>query len=74
LGPRGTPVIAEFWPYGLLRAGVSPDSFVRLAPSQFGYYYDLKPAFPGQQSSIQVATLFERYQGISFTDLLLLKE
>jgi FkbM family methyltransferase len=70
----GTPVIAEFWPYGLLRAGVSPDSFIRFASSHFAYFYDLNQAFPGRQSSIEVATLFERYQGISFTDLLLLKE
>jgi FkbM family methyltransferase len=70
----GTPVIAEFWPYRLLRAGVSPDSFIRFASSHFACFYDLDPAFPGRQSSRQVATLFERYQGISFTDLLLLKE
>jgi hypothetical protein len=68
----GTPVVAEFWPYGLLRAGVSPDDFIAFASSHFASFYDLSAPSPERKSSAQIASLFECYRGISFTDLLLL--
>jgi FkbM family methyltransferase len=68
----GTPVVAEFWPYGLLRAGVSPDAFIAFASSHFASFYDLSATSPDRKPSTQIASLFERYRGISFTDLLLL--
>jgi hypothetical protein len=69
----GVPVISEFWPYGLERAGVSPDEFSRFAQNHFGSFFDLSEEEPRQQSVQQIPNLFSQYRGVSFTDLLLVK-
>jgi FkbM family methyltransferase len=67
----GAPVLAEFWPYGLLRAGVTPESFCDFLSVHFNFFYDLNSEPVTRENKKAFVNLFERYQGISFTDLLL---
>lgn len=70
----GTPVIAEFWPYGLQRAGVSAEILVEFISSRFTSFYDLNASPITRRPSSDIESLFRQYQGISFTDLLLITE
>ena len=70
----GVPVVTEFWPYGLARAGAEGRRFADTLRSRFAAFYDLSEATPRRQSVAEVASLFERYPeapGTAFTDLLL---
>ena len=71
----GVPVVAEFWPYGLRRAG-GLERYCELAEELFAGFVDLgsveDQAAPERRPIAQVAELTERYGGVEFTDLLLL--
>lgn len=68
----GVPVVAEFWPYGLARAGVSPGEFSAFVALRFSRYWDLREAAPAARPAGEIATLFARHSHFkSFTDLLL---
>jgi FkbM family methyltransferase len=70
----GVPVIAEFWPYGLARVGVSPASYAEYVTANFDCFYDLAEAAPVARPSVAISTLFESYAEFKqFTDLLLLR-
>jgi FkbM family methyltransferase len=36
---RGMPVVAEFWPYGIRRSGMSQRQFCEIAASQWSHYW-----------------------------------
>jgi FkbM family methyltransferase len=67
----GTPVVAEFWPYGLARAGDAGRRFGALLRERFHAFYDLGEAAPRRQPIAEIGALFPRYAGTAFTDLLL---
>jgi FkbM family methyltransferase len=70
----GVPVVTEFWPYGLARAGEDGRRFGDLLRARFAAFYDLGVPRPRRQPIADVAGLFERYPrepGSAFTDLLL---
>lgn len=69
----GVPVVSEFWPYGLARAGAAAGVFGDCIVSNFDWFYDLAEESPRKQATAEVGRLFERYTDVkSFTDLLLL--
>lgn len=69
----GVPVVSEFWPYGLVRAGVAAGVFSDYIVSNFDWFYDLAEESPRKQATAEIDRLFERYTDVkSFTDLLLL--
>jgi len=67
----GVPVVTEFWPYGLERSGAEGRRFVEIVRARFAAFYDLSEAVPRRQPVADVASLYARYTGTSFTDLLL---
>jgi FkbM family methyltransferase len=67
----GIPVVTEFWPYGLQRAGESGRNFAALLRASFAAFYDLAEASPAPRPIADVPALFTRYPGTAFTDLLL---
>lgn len=70
----GVPVVTEFWPYGLARAGAAGRAFGELIRSRFSAFYDLGDERPRRQPAAEVAALLARYPadpGTAFTDLLL---
>jgi len=68
----GVPVVTEFWPYGLQRSGASGRNFAALLRASFTTFYDLADETPAPRPIGDVPSLFRRYAGTSFTDLLLL--
>lgn len=72
---RGIPVVAEYWPFGFKPDGV--ELFERLVQQHFGSWADLKEsAVAGrlvEHPASEISTLRTAYEGVSFTDLLLLK-
>jgi FkbM family methyltransferase len=67
----GVPVVTEFWPYGLARAGEDGRHFGDVVRRRFAAFYDLGLASPVREPIADVPTLFERYPDTAFTDLLL---
>lgn len=69
----GVPVVAEFWPYGLTRAGVSPSQFYACVIARFGHFYDLGEQVPRRRPIAELPEMFGQYRGTTqFSDLLLL--
>lgn len=69
----GIPVVAEFWPYGLIRAGVTPAALSAFVTSAFEVFYDLGEVAPQARPTAAIAGLFDLYRDVkAFTDLLLL--
>jgi FkbM family methyltransferase len=70
----GMPVVAEFWPYGLARTGVSPDRFTRLMQGHFDTFYDLAEDVPVPRPTADIRRLYPKHDHFkSFTDLLLIR-
>jgi hypothetical protein len=66
------PIVLEFWPYGLARAGVSARAFVDSIATHFTGFYDLADDLPVRQPTGEASRLFARYAHYkAFTDLLL---
>jgi len=71
----GMPVVAEFWPYGLARTGVSPERFTRLMQERFDTFYDLAEDTPVARPTADIRRLYDRHEHFkSFTDLLLIRD
>lgn len=67
------PVVAEFWPYGLARTGVSPERFTRLMQERFDIFYDLGDNVPVARPTTDIRRLYTKHEHFkSFTDLLLI--
>jgi FkbM family methyltransferase len=62
---QGMPVISEFWPYGLRRAGVDPDSFVEIVASIFTHmvHVDLKADRLERRPIRAIVDMFASYPG-----------
>jgi FkbM family methyltransferase len=70
----GTPVLTEYWPYGLGRAG-GLDQFHTLVADGYGTVVDLRSGHdepPCAISADRVAQLADRYTKDTYSDLLLL--
>ena len=70
----GVPVVTEFWPYGLARAGHDGRRFGDIVGEKFQTFYDLSDPSPRPHPIAEVSMLFTRYPatpGTAFTDLLL---
>ncbi len=69
------PFVIEFWPYGLRRAG-GLDQLCAIIADTFGTVIDVRAserrATVVELPAARVATLVDRYDGVSFTDLVLL--
>jgi FkbM family methyltransferase len=68
----GVPVVTEFWPYGLQRSGASGRNVAELLRATFTTFHDLSEDSPTPRPIAEIDSLFTRYAGTSFTDLLLL--
>jgi len=53
----GVPIVVEFWPYGLRRAGVEPEAFVAYLGARFRSYYDLGQSTPTARPTVELRTL-----------------
>ena len=67
------PIVAEFWPQGLLSSGTSKDDFSQFIATYFDSFFDLSHEAPRKKSTKELPALFETYTGENFTDLLLLR-
>ena len=67
----GVPVVAEFWPYALARAGTDAAAFAALIGSRFRWLYDLAEAAPARHAARDAAVLARYRDDTAFTDLLL---
>lgn len=67
----GVSVVAELWPYGLRRAGVSEAAFVDFASEHFEFYCDLSRHVIGKMPVGTLGSLFDMHPRDSFTDVLL---
>lgn len=68
------PVVAEFWPYGLARTGMSPERFTRLMQDCFDTFYDLGEDVPVARPTADIRGLYDKHEHFkSFTDLLLIR-
>jgi FkbM family methyltransferase len=67
----GVPVVTEFWPYGLQRSGEPGRNFADLLRASFRTFYDLADERPTPRPIAEIDSLFARYPGTAFTDLLL---
>jgi FkbM family methyltransferase len=69
---RGVPVVVEFWPYGLRRAGVEPEAFTAYLGARFRSYYDLGKSAPTAQPIAELPAILGKFPSYkSFADLLL---
>lgn len=69
----GVPVVAEFWPYALGRAGRDAAAYVELLRERFRWFYDLEAALPARCPTTDAKGLLDRYRAdTAFTDLVLI--
>jgi FkbM family methyltransferase len=71
---RRIPVLTEFWPYGLRRAG-GLDLLVSLISERFRLVVDMERAEEGRgvpRPAREIAMLVEEHPGVAHTDLLLI--
>jgi FkbM family methyltransferase len=71
---RGTPVVTEFWPYGLRRAGTSDEEFGSLVAAHFRHWLNLREPEPTRRPIDSLGELYRSLQGVQSTDLLLLAD
>jgi FkbM family methyltransferase len=68
----GVPVVMEFAPYWIAQAGIDADEFCGFFSSSFGTFFDLRPPAPVRMRAREIGTLFSRYSGLAYSDLLAL--
>jgi len=66
------PVVMEFAPYWLAKAGISQQEFCAYFTSHFTWYYDLGEIAPQRRRASDVGSMFERYTHLYFSDFLVL--
>jgi FkbM family methyltransferase len=59
---RGMPVVSEFWPYGINRAGMSREEFCRVVAARFGKFAHLRNGRFELLPINAIASLFEIYR------------
>lgn len=57
----GIPAVSEFWPYGILRSGMSETDFGDIVSELFTHFYVLSKQAPVKRDISEVSTLFRRY-------------
>lgn len=57
----GVPVVSEFWPYGILRSGVTRNEYVRRAATLFTHVYELGGGGPRLHPVAALDAMFDRY-------------
>lgn len=67
------PVVMEFWPYGLARAGVTEREFLACVVPRFESFYDLATPSPGRIPIAELSALFGVYTGFESSNLLLVR-
>jgi FkbM family methyltransferase len=67
----GVPLVMEFGPYWIERAGITVEEYCAFIESRFATFVDL--GLPGAPPvpTREIGTLFARYQGLAYSDLLL---
>jgi FkbM family methyltransferase len=60
---QGVPVELEFWPYGMERAGTTPEAFLRLLAGPFARFIDLRDPDERVLPIAAVRDLYARYAG-----------
>ena len=60
---RGIPVVSEFWPYGLERAGTSAAEYTGLVSESFSHFWVVDNADYQRVPIEEFGKLFELYQG-----------
>lgn len=60
---RGIPVITEFWPYGLARAGTTPEDLVAILSPLFAHFWVIGSDRFKRSPIGEVGQLFEVYRG-----------
>ena len=68
---RGIPTVAEFWPYGLRRAG-GMEALVETVSGSYSRFLDLGVADAAPRPAGEIAGLAGAYPGVTHTDLLLI--
>ncbi len=56
---RNVPVVSEFWPYGMARAGTSPASYCATVASAFTHFYVISEGV--KRPIHEIANLFDAY-------------
>ena len=64
------PVIMEFGPYWIARAGIGAEEFCAFFSERFRRVYDLGAPEPSGVPASEIAAFFTRYQGLAYSDLL----
>lgn len=68
----GVPVVMEFGPYWIKRAGITVEEYCEFIASRFTEFVDLGVAGSKPVPTREIGTLFTRYQGLAYSNLLLL--
>jgi FkbM family methyltransferase len=58
---RGVPVVSEFWPYGILRSGISRPEYVKILTTLFSHFYLLRAASSSRHQIGDIDALFDQY-------------
>ncbi len=59
---RGVPVVCEFWPYGILRSGMSRSEYLDAARALFTHFYLLHDPAPVRRPIAELDALFDAYR------------
>ena len=62
LAAQGTPVVSEFWPYGIERSGMSPSQVYRCLSKLFTHFYVLAGESPEKRPISELNSLFATYR------------
>jgi FkbM family methyltransferase len=57
----GAPVVSEFWPYAILRSGMTREAYVRIVSEMFTHFYHLTDAGTEKLPIARLDALFPRY-------------
>jgi FkbM family methyltransferase len=67
----GVPVVMEFGPYLIARSGITVEEYCEFISSRFATFVDLGIAGAQPVPTREIGTLFTRYRGLTYSDLLL---
>ena len=70
---QGIPMVLEFWPYGLQRASVTPEMFVKTLETHFTHLIDMSDDSNELLDISHASELYNKYQDDVHTDLILIK-
>lgn len=59
----GVPVVSEFWPYGILRSGMSRAEYVAIVGGAFTHFYHMRAGGAEKLPIARIDSLFDSYAG-----------